>query len=73
MDTQKIEFTHDFVDGLGWQNTTLVQEDFSDLADVTHLGELDGIPSEAFFIGFTKEGAKHSLKGFYKQVNNEQK
>lgn len=56
----KIEFTHCWVSGFGWEDTIFLPEDF---IEVEKLGENkeDGI----VFIAINDSGGKHILKGRY--------
>ena len=57
---RKIEFTHYWVSGFGWENTIFSPEDF---VEVEELGEnkKDGV----VFLAINNAGGKHILKGIY--------
>jgi hypothetical protein len=57
---QKIEFTHYWVSGFGWENTIFQQEDFESIESLGH-NDADGY----IFLGIGESGAKHILKGKY--------
>lgn len=57
----KVEFTHYWVSGFGWENTIFQQEDFETVEEMG-CNDTDG----HIFIGINIGGGKHILKGVYK-------
>ena len=56
---RKIEFTHYWVSGFGWENTIYLQSDFEEVEALGY-NDKDGY----IFMGITGK-AKHILKGKY--------
>ena len=56
----KIEFTHYWVSGFGWENTIYQPEDF---INIEKFGEEDN--GTVVFIAINEHGGKHILKGKY--------
>lgn len=54
----KIEFTHYWVSGFGWENTIYQPEDFVEV-EILGENEKDGV----CFLGLNEIGGKHILKG----------
>jgi len=56
----KVEFTHYWVSGFGWENTIFQQDDFEKVEEMGY-NDADGY----IFLGINKGGEKHILKGVY--------
>ena len=54
----KIEFTHYWVSGFGWENTIYQPEDFVEV-EILGENEKDGV----CFLALNENGGKHILKG----------
>lgn len=59
----KIEFTHYWVSGFGWENTIYQVEDFENVEEMGY-NDADGY----IFLGVNEKGGKHILKGIYKDL-----
>ena len=57
---RKINFTHYWVSGFGWETTIFQQEDFVEVEAMGY-NDNDGY----IFLGINDKGAKHILKGKY--------
>lgn len=62
MKKEKIEFTHYWVSGFGWENTIYQPEDFI-IVEKMGFNDIDG----HIFLGINDNGGKHILKGNYIQ------
>lgn len=55
----KLEFTHYWVTGFGWENTIFLSSDFCEVEEFGRDGDI------IIFIGINESGCKHILKGKY--------